>query len=328
MRCSILAELPPPPPGSLGWPWTVEAPRLPATRPDGCPWPRISVVTPSYNQGEFIEETIRSVLLQGYPNLEYIVVDGQSTDGAVSVIRKYAPWLTFWVSEPDRGQSHAISKGLEQSTGDIFQWINSDDVLLPSALSNVGAAWTAGHAIVGPITIGTSLANADLHRNAHISALALITGAASYLQPGVWLPREGIARAGLSLDLHYAFDLDMMIRFLLGPYELRYIDSPLVFFRLHPDSKTESNVTAFDRDRLYIKRVALDLSRDPSFRAICQRALRQFVWHRFVDRIGDNRDLEVVERVRRLVMLMARRPHQRLDRYALGRVRRLILTRQ
>src|SRR5262245_19754812 len=110
MQCPTLPELPPPPLGKTGWPWTVETQRLPAVRPDGSTWPRISIVTPSYDQGQFIEETIRSVLLQGYPDLEYIVIDGGSTDGAVDIIRKYAPWLTYWTSEPDHGQAHAINK--------------------------------------------------------------------------------------------------------------------------------------------------------------------------------------------------------------------------
>src|SRR5262245_50300660 len=114
MKCPAVAELPPPPSGKTGWPWTDETPPLPSTQPDGSPWPRISIVTPSYNQSEFIEETIRSVLLQGYPDLEYIIIDGGSTDQSLDIIRKYARWLAYWISEKDRGQSHAINKGFER----------------------------------------------------------------------------------------------------------------------------------------------------------------------------------------------------------------------
>ena len=141
MRCPTLAELPPPPAGKTGWPWTVESPQLPDTMPDGKPWPRISIVTPSYNQGQFIEETIRSALLQGYPHLEYIIIDGGSTDDSVGVIKKYQPWLAYWVSEEDRGQSHAINKGFERATGGIMNWINSDDFLAVDALREVAVAF-------------------------------------------------------------------------------------------------------------------------------------------------------------------------------------------
>ena len=103
--------------------------------------PRISIVTPSYNQGAFIEETIHSVLLQNYPNLEYIVMDAGSTDNTVEVIRRYADRITYWESEKDRGQSHAINKGIARSTGQIFNWINSDDLLMPGALWSVAQAW-------------------------------------------------------------------------------------------------------------------------------------------------------------------------------------------
>src|SRR5262249_30682863 len=132
--------LPPPPLGKSGWPWTRGRLVLPPKRPDGSPWPRLSIITPSYNQGQFIEETIRSVLLQGYPDLEYMIIDGGSTDNTVEIIRKYDPWLEYWVSERDRGQSHAINKGFRRSSGALLGWLNSDDVLLPNALATVATA--------------------------------------------------------------------------------------------------------------------------------------------------------------------------------------------
>src|SRR5436190_18724174 len=126
MRTPRLSEIPPPPPGKTGWPWNEETPP-PEIMPDDRALPRVSIITPSFNQGRFIEETIRSVLLQGYPNLEYIIIDGGSTDDSLEIIRKYDPWITLWVSEKDRGQSHAINKGLSKATGEILCWLNSDD---------------------------------------------------------------------------------------------------------------------------------------------------------------------------------------------------------
>lgn len=143
MRCPTLNELPPPPLGKIGWPWTEESSQLPGTKADCFSWSRISIVTPSFNQGLFIEETIRSVLLQGFPDLEYFIIDGGSADGSVEIIKKYQLWLTYWVSKPDRGQSHAINKGWEMATGEIFAYINSDDTYLPGALQAVASAFKA-----------------------------------------------------------------------------------------------------------------------------------------------------------------------------------------
>lgn len=128
-----LDELPPPPCERTGWPWTVDTAYVPA-RDAGGAWPKISIVTPSYNQAAFIEQTIRSILLQGYPNIEYVIMDGGSNDGTIEIIRKYEPWISSWVSVPDGGQVDALNRAFPETTGDILNWINSDDLLLPGAL--------------------------------------------------------------------------------------------------------------------------------------------------------------------------------------------------
>lgn len=132
-----IQDLPPPPTGRTGWPWTEDCQPLPELREDGSLWPRISVVTPSYNQVLYLEETVRSVLLQGYPNLEYLIIDGGSNDGTVQLIEKYADYLAYWVSEKDRGQSEALNKGFRRATGELVGWQNSDDCYKPYAFQAV-----------------------------------------------------------------------------------------------------------------------------------------------------------------------------------------------
>lgn len=124
-KAGLLKDLPAPPQGKTGWPWNEEV--SPGSYKKLKTLPKISIVTPSFNQAEYVEQTIRSVLLQNYPALEYVVIDGGSTDGSAEIIEKYKPWLKYYITEKDRGQTHALNKGLQKCDGDIFNWLNSDD---------------------------------------------------------------------------------------------------------------------------------------------------------------------------------------------------------
>src|SRR5437773_12023032 len=135
MRCPRLRELPPAPEGKTGWPWTEET--FPDAEQTSTSPRSISIVTPTYNQAAFLEETIRSVLLQAYPNLEYIVMDGGSTDGSIEIIRKYEKYLAYWISQKDLGPADAIRSGFEKATGSVFAYLNSDDLYAPRAIHDL-----------------------------------------------------------------------------------------------------------------------------------------------------------------------------------------------
>ncbi|MBB6128048.1 glycosyltransferase family 2 protein [Mucilaginibacter lappiensis] len=124
----LLNILPKPETDKTGWPWTEET--SPALYDEKITWPKLTIVTPSFNQGHFLEETIRSILLQNYPNLEYIVIDGGSTDGSHKILEKYSPWISYWQSKKDKGQSNAINLGFSLASGNYYAWINSDDYYL------------------------------------------------------------------------------------------------------------------------------------------------------------------------------------------------------
>jgi len=219
MHCPTLNELPSPPIGKTGWPWTEESPKLPKKMPDGRVWPRVSIVTPSYNQGDFIEATIRSVLLQGYPNLEYIIVDGGSTDNTLEVIQKYESWLSHWVSEKDRGQSHAVNKGWKKSKGDIVAWINGDDTYNPGAVGavveilyqNDDTVLVSG---VGNIVDASGTTSISAKVSPDIDPVTMLKQSGGVpVQPSVFLRRRVLDEVGyLNVRLHYVMDWEYWIR--------------------------------------------------------------------------------------------------------------------
>lgn len=134
-KAGLLGELPVPRPGQTGWPWTEET--NPSIYESEVNWPKLTIVSPSFQQGQFLEQTIRSVLVQNYPNLEYVVIDGGSTDESTKILEQYSPWISYWQSKPDAGQGQAINMGFSLATGEFRAWINSDDYYLKNVFHTV-----------------------------------------------------------------------------------------------------------------------------------------------------------------------------------------------
>lgn len=243
MNLPVLQKLPYPPADKTGWPWTQPSETVIATQRT---YPKISIVTPSYNQGQYLEETIRSVLLQQYPNLEYIIIDGGSTDNSLDIIKKYEPWITYWISEPDSGQSEAINKGFKKCTGDIVTWLCSDDLITFNALFTVADAYLQSEWAVlsgtctmfyegsdktmkldsGPITFNSLLETWRMHFCPP--------------QPAMFIRKKILDNVGLlNENLKFVMDYELWLR-ISREYRFAYINHNLALYRVHDQSKTGS----------------------------------------------------------------------------------------
>jgi glycosyltransferase involved in cell wall biosynthesis len=277
-----LAELPPPPPGKLGWPWTEGSP---AAAPEGdAALPSITVVVPSYRQGAFLEETIRSVLLQGYPDLELIVNDGGSTDDTVAVIRKYERWISAWVSERDGGQSAAINKGWRRAAGELLTWLNSDDLLLP------GWAHEMAGAFVADATVDLAYCDVNvIDKDSRFQWLVegtepqvegvVVMWRTPFFQQGFLARRETLEACDyVDESLHFAMDTDLWLRILLAGRRFAHVRRPLGALRIHPATKTSHLYRVLIENMSVVTRRFIETA-PPALQGVAERARRRRHWN-------------------------------------------------
>jgi glycosyltransferase involved in cell wall biosynthesis len=216
--------------------------------------PKISVITPSYNQSAYLEQTIRSVLLQHYPDLEYLIIDGGSSDDSVAIIKRYEPWLSYWTSEPDRGQSHAINKGLARATGQVLCWLNSDDYYPPETLRTVGeilADGSGNFAVTGHcLKVYSDRRPPVILEGKYESRRRLLQFWKGYQmhQPAIFWRREVFEKVGwLNEEFHQIMDFDYWAR-ISSHFAFVSVDRILACCNYHEAAKTGDQYAQYHAD--------------------------------------------------------------------------------
>jgi glycosyltransferase involved in cell wall biosynthesis len=275
-----LVDLPASPPGATGWPWTLGSASCPLRQDNGDRWPKVGVVIPNFNQGTFLEKAIRSALLQGYPALELIIVDGGSTDDSIDVIKRYQSHLAYWVSERDDGQAHAINKGWQKATAPILTWLNSDDYFLPAGIQ----------ATVRRLYSSTSPCDFAFADCALVDSDGLPLGLYVASDPDLetmirdWtnpLPQQGfLVRSNvlkeigmLDTSLSFAMDVDLWMRALLYNKTFGITKAQVAAFRLARNTKTGSQHSIYVANMVEIVSRIAQLSSDPRVRKACKESL-------------------------------------------------------
>lgn len=214
-------------------------------------YPLISIITPSFNQAQFLEDTLLSVINQDYPNIEYLVVDGASTDGSLDIIHKYEKQISWWVSEKDQGQAEAINKGFKRAKGEYVAWLNSDDMYARGAVKKAVAALMQDEKLgmvfsnVFSIDADNEVFNTMLYGNYNLADLMAfnIIG-----QPGVFMRRSMLEKAGyMDLDFHYLLDHQLWLR-MAENAPIKYIDDYFAAARFHAQAKNVALAAEFGRE--------------------------------------------------------------------------------
>ena len=265
-----LSDLPKPETNREGWPWTKESESLPARMPNGRPWPSVTIVTAVYNQRDYLEETIRSVLLQGYPDLEYIVIDDGSTDGSDEVYRKYERWL-HWQRQENAGAAAAYNCGFRQARGDIVAWINSDDYFLPGGVGQAllpfqgnDVDWVVGEAVY---------VNSQSERTG-VQAFKFSDDPASwfFINTEFLLPQQGSlwkrsvfeSIGYMDENVHNCFDYELFFRMLEHGYRPVFTGAQAATYRFHDTSKSVSQKHRFYAENVKVWEMYRHLCPEPA----------------------------------------------------------------
>jgi glycosyltransferase involved in cell wall biosynthesis len=276
MRSPTLAMLPRPSTDKQGWPWTEESPQLPEVMPNGQPWPKISIVTPVYNQEGFIEETIRSVLLQGYPDYEHVIINDGSTDGTLAVIQKYSPWVKC-VTQKNAGQSAALNKGFRLAEGELIGWQNSDDFYGPDNFKEgaLAALKYPDYEVYNGTARGFWGTDSrppwlfdvceEFSQTSFLDRMCVMNQ--SMLFRRVVFERGVFVRD----DLHYAMDGEYFWRLSLEGFRYKLVPSMIGYYRQHGAAKSTNFTVRGDLEAYAILR---DLCRDKRLAPAMRRQVR------------------------------------------------------